>query len=77
MSLKCPGQDDRFLRVELYICPTCRAEVEIFSDETRVKCDECGEWVYREKLPSCIDWCATARECLGEERWEKLKAVIK
>ena len=76
MPMKCPGQDDRFLRVELYICSNCGAEVEIFSNETKVKCDECGEWVYREKLPSCIDWCAAARECLGEERWNKLKGEM-
>ena len=47
----CPGQDTRNLRVELYKCPHCGWEVEIFSNETRVKCFQCGEWVYREKLP--------------------------
>jgi hypothetical protein len=29
--------------------------------------------VYKEKTPSCIDWCAAARQCLGEERWQQLK----
>jgi len=29
--------------------------------------------VYRERMPSCIDWCASARQCLGEERWRQLK----
>lgn len=72
MTSKCPGQDTRNLRVELYKCPKCDAEVEIFSDETRVKCQKCGEIIYREKLPSCIEWCASARQCLGEERWKAL-----
>ncbi|MCL5736178.1 MAG: hypothetical protein M1274_11415 [Actinobacteria bacterium] len=44
----------------------------MFSDETRAKCG-CGEVVYKEKMPSCIEWCVKARECLGEERWKALK----
>ncbi len=73
MTSKCPGQDFRNLRVSLYKCPNCGAEVEIFSDEIKVKCQKCGEKVYREKIPSCIDWCASARQCLGEERWRELQ----
>ena len=69
----CPGQDNRNLRVELYRCPGCRTEVEIFSNENRVRCYNCGEIVEREKLPTCIDWCASARQCLGEERWKRLR----
>jgi hypothetical protein len=72
MSSVCPGQDNRNLRVELYRCPECRTEVEIFSNENRVRCYKCGEMVEREQLPTCIDWCASARQCLGEERWNRL-----
>jgi len=72
MYMKCPGQDPRNLRAELHKCPKCDYEVEIFSDESSRKCPECGERVYREKTPSCIEWCASARQCLGEERWRKL-----
>jgi len=28
--------------------------------------------VYKEQVPSCINWCAHAKECLGEERWKQL-----
>ena len=63
----------RNLRVELYRCPKCGAEVEIFSDELQIRCQKCGEKVYKEKIPSCIDWCSAARQCLGEERWKQLK----
>jgi DNA-directed RNA polymerase subunit RPC12/RpoP len=73
MMSKCPGQDMRNLTVGLYKCPNCGDDVEIFSDEMRVKCPKCGEKVYRDKVPSCIEWCAKARECLGEERWKALK----
>jgi NADH pyrophosphatase NudC (nudix superfamily) len=73
MTIKCPGQDLRKLRVSLHKCPSCGAEVEIFSDEIKIRCHKCGEMVYKEKVPSCIDWCAAARQCLGEERWKELK----
>ena len=73
MVSRCPGQDFRNLRVELYKCPKRGYQVEIFSNETKVKCTQCGEMVYKEKLPTCIDWCASARQCLGEERWRQFK----
>jgi NADH pyrophosphatase NudC (nudix superfamily) len=77
MTSKCPGQDFRNLRVSLHKCPGCGAEVEIFSDEIRARCQKCGEMVYKEKVPSCIDWCASARQCLGEERWKQLQGIDK
>jgi DNA-directed RNA polymerase subunit RPC12/RpoP len=69
---KCPGQDMRNLKAELYRCPNCGAEVEMFSDETRIKCKKCGKIVYKSESASCVNWCASARECLGEERWQRL-----
>jgi NADH pyrophosphatase NudC (nudix superfamily) len=77
MTASCPGQDFRKLKVELHRCPKCRAEVEIFSDEPRVRCPKCGEMVYRENTPSCIVWCTSARQCLGEERWQNLEKMKK
>jgi len=61
------------LKVSLHKCPNCGSEVEIFSDETRAKCHNCREYVYKDNVPSCIEWCSKARECLGEERWKALK----
>jgi endogenous inhibitor of DNA gyrase (YacG/DUF329 family) len=49
----------------------------MFSDEMKVKCYKCGTKVHREKVPSCIEWCASARQCLGEERWKQLKGEDK
>jgi len=72
MYNKCPGQSNRNLRAELHKCPDCDYEVEIFSDEVSRKCPKCGTRVYREKTPSCTEWCASARECLGEDRWRQL-----
>ncbi len=62
----CPGQDSRNLKADLFNCPKCSRSVEIFSDETRIKCKLCKNWVYREKTPSCADWCTSARECFEQ-----------
>ena len=70
--MKCPGLDSRFLRVGLHKCPHCDYKVEIFSDEVRVKCPRCKNFVYRDKVPSCIDWCKYAKDCIGEERWREM-----
>ena len=72
MNIRCPGQDMSNRRVSLHKCPDCGAEVEILSDELRGKCQKCATYVYKEKVPSCIEWCASARQCLGEERWKAL-----
>ncbi|MFQ6033999.1 MAG: hemerythrin domain-containing protein [Candidatus Bipolaricaulia bacterium] len=47
--------------------------MEIFSDELKAICPNCGRPVYREAMPSCLDWCPAARECIGPERWEQLE----
>ena len=73
MSTRCPGQDTRNLRVKLYKCGKCGAGVEIFSDEVSARCQKCGEKVFSDMGPSCIDWCASAKECLGEDRWRQLR----
>lgn len=73
MRYVCPGQGAVSLSAQVYPCPKCQTEVEIFSNEVKVKCYNCGEMVYQDVLPTCIDWCAAARECIGEERWKRLK----
>ncbi len=44
----------------------------MFSDEIRARCSACKQYVSREEVPSCIQWCAKARECIGDERWKSL-----
>lgn len=70
---RCPGQSERNLEAELYRCPGCGCEVEIFSDELRQRCPRCTREVYGKRIPSCIDWCGAAEECLGSEAWSELK----
>jgi len=73
MFFKCPGQDDRNIKSENIKCPDCGYTLEIFSDEVKVKCPKCRSLVCRVRLPSCVDWCKSARECIGDEKWKELK----
>jgi len=73
---KCPGNDGRFLRAELQKCPNCGYEVEIFSDEAKVKCPECKREVRRGESSSCIDWCQYARQCIGEKPGRESKRIM-
>jgi len=73
MEFKCPGQDGRNIKAEELQCSECGYKVEIFSDEVKVSCPQCHSLVCRQRLPSCVDWCKFARECVGEEKWIKLK----
>ncbi|NIA12462.1 MAG: hypothetical protein GWP08_00170 [Nitrospiraceae bacterium] len=64
-NLRCPGRkaNEALDTVEIP-CPACGAQVEIFGDEARVHC-RCGEWVTRDAVPSCAEWCPEAEACFG------------
>ncbi len=65
---KCKGSK---LRMALYKCPHCDAELQVFSDKEIIKCWSCGEIINREETPPCIEWCVSARSCLGERKWKE------
>ncbi len=46
--------------------------MEIWSDELKAQCSKCGATVFGEDTPSCIEWCRYAKECVGEEKYNKL-----
>jgi len=79
MANKCPGTDSRNVKPEMHTCPNCGYGVEIFTDESSRLCPRCKQRVYREQTPSCAQWCAAARQCLGDARWQQLvdEGVIK
>jgi Fe-S-cluster-containing dehydrogenase component len=66
MTSKCPGQDSRNIRPEKICCPHCGYFLEIFSDEIKAKCPQCKKVVRKDRLPSCVDWCKAAQECVGD-----------
>lgn len=68
MINKCPGTDKRNLKAEMIQCPGCGGCAEIFSDEIRVNCPGCARLIVRQRLPSCVDWCKSAAQCLGEKQ---------
>ena len=73
MNVRCPGQDSRNISVERVKCPGCGYKLELFSDEAKGICPRCRKAVHKKRLPSCVQWCASARECIGEEKWKELK----
>jgi hypothetical protein len=69
---RCPGQDKSHVVSESIICPSCGYAAEIFSDEIKVACSRCKNLICKERLPSCVDWCKAARQCIGEEKYKQL-----
>ena len=68
----CPGA--KILRQpqpEIFDCPSCGEEVEIWTDEIRGVCSACGRVVFREGMMSCLEWCKFAQECVGEEAYDR------
>ena len=70
---KCPGQDRRNIKIETLGCYNCGYQVEMFSDEVKVKCPSCRFPVVRAIMPTCVDWCNNAWQCVGEEKWIQLR----
>lgn len=55
-------------------CPRCGNIIELFSIDTQVACESCGFVAYNDQL-SCVQWCAHARKCVGDETYERLMAI--
>jgi len=72
MAVKsCPGASKIKGTPEIKVktCPQCGAELELFSGDPFVKC-KCGFVAYNDEQ-SCVKWCKFARECVGDEVYEK------
>ena len=66
MDFSCPGKRANASTDTIEVaCPSCERPMEIFGDEQKVHC-RCGQWIFREALPSCAMWCPEAQRCLGE-----------
>ena len=68
----CPGSS-KFKRPEpeTIKCPTCSEEIEMWTDEIQVTCPNCKNTVMREGGASCLDWCKYAKECVGDNTYNK------
>jgi len=69
---RCPGSLAGTPTLKIKKCPECGNEVEIFSNDVKVKCDKCGFEIYND-VESCIQWCKYAKACVGEQLYRKLK----
>jgi DNA-directed RNA polymerase subunit RPC12/RpoP len=56
---------------ELFECPKCHAEVEIWSNEYSRSCQNCGSEVLKDEVPTCIEWCDFGKECVGEKAYNR------
>jgi HD superfamily phosphodiesterase len=54
---------------EMFDCPNCGAEVEIWTDELRGVCPRCKTTVLRYQDQSCLEWCKLAETCVGREAY--------
>jgi len=70
---KCPGAS-MILQptIKFKTCPQCGTQVEMVSTDMKVDCDKCGFTIYND-LTSCVQWCEYAKECVGEEVYNRLK----
>jgi hypothetical protein len=69
----CPGSREiRTPYPEEITCFWCETVCEIWSDEIEITCRKCGKTISRDMKPMCIDWCPSARECVGDEKYERL-----
>lgn len=72
----CPGSRNiRQPIPECYDCSKCGTEVEIWTDELKARCPKCGTTVFREQVPSCVEWCQYAEQCVGTEAYKRLKGL--
>ena len=75
MSAKsfCPGSlGIREPKPEYQDCPRCGYEAEIWSDEVKRHCPQCGGLIVKGQQASCIDWCQHARLCVGEDTYARV-----
>jgi HD superfamily phosphohydrolase YqeK len=70
MHTICPGaRAIRQPKPEMFDCPKCGSEVEIWTDELKGVCLNCKTVVMRYQDQSCLEWCKLAKNCVGEKAY--------
>jgi hypothetical protein len=67
----CPGSKRIKTPYPEEIKCSCGQMVEIWSDESITVCKRCKKEVTREMLPSCLDWCSMAKQCVGDQKYNR------
>jgi len=72
---KCPGVSTILQpTIKFKTCPECGTQVEMVSTDMKANCDKCGFTIYND-VTSCVQWCEYAKDCVGEEVYERLKGA--
>lgn len=70
MSVRCPGQDQRYWKPEDIFdiqCPYCDHEIEFWKDEPMRFCPSCEKEIRNPKIDlGCAKWCKFADSCVGK-----------
>jgi hypothetical protein len=75
---QCPGSREiRNPFPEDLKCVYCDTHNEIWSDETETECKDCKHTIDREMKANCLLWCPAAKECVGKEKYDRLKKAMK
>ena len=69
----CQGKP-RTPTIQEKICPQCGSIIEMFSIDTQMACEKCGFIAYNDTL-SCVQWCAHAKQCVGEEMYAHMMKI--
>ncbi|MEW6068733.1 MAG: hypothetical protein AB1610_10645 [Nitrospirota bacterium] len=73
MKEACPGSREiRTPYPEEIKCFRCGTICEIWSDEVEIVCKKCGKKISRNMKPTCLEWCPSAKECVGIEKYKRL-----
>ena len=73
MKESCPGSREiTSPSPEIIKCPFCTSNNEIWTDETEIKCTSCKKLINRAMKTTCLDWCPSAKECIGVEKFERI-----
>lgn len=69
----CPGSKKiKQPEPKIIKCNSCNAEVEIWTDEIQAVCPSCKNTIIcLDEGASCLEWCKYAKECVGEQAFDK------
>jgi predicted RNA-binding Zn-ribbon protein involved in translation (DUF1610 family) len=80
MKNRCPGMDPAkwsFDDIAAVKCPACKADIEFWKDDVKLRCPMCGRDVFNPAIDNtCLSWCKSASECIGNTDialWKKRK----
>ena len=75
LNRSCPGSLSlKEPKPEYQVCSRCGYEVEIWTDEFKRRCPQCGGLIVKGRQNSCIDWCQYAKLCVGDETYARIMA---